>query len=244
MNAVLGALSSAFRDLRETRVLALALLPPIAAIALCATLVWAYSDDWARLVADWIAGASWLAWIREWGLDWIFIWGSGIIAVAALIPVMLITAVVVTGIIAMPVIVPLVAGRNYPRLERRRGGTVAGSVWHALSTSFVFVALWLATLPLWLTGIGALVLPPVLSAYFNQRMFRYDALAEHASAAEYGAVVRGARARLFLLGLALAFLYAVPVFNLVVPILSALAFTHFCLGELARLRQAGADRGS
>jgi CysZ protein len=87
-------------------------------------------------------------------------------------------------------------------------------------------------------------LPLVLSAYFNQRMFRYDALAEHASAAEYDAVVRGARARLFLLGLALAFLYAVPVFNLVVPILSALAFTHFCLGELARLRQAGADRGS
>jgi hypothetical protein len=25
-----------------------------------------------------------------------------------------------------------------------------------------------------------------------------------------------------------------------VPILSALAFTHFCLGELARLRQTGA----
>jgi hypothetical protein len=240
MNAVLDALGSAFRDLREGRVLALALLPPITAIALCAALVWAYHDDWARLVADWIAGASWLAWVREWGLGSIFVWASGIAAVVALIPVALITAVVATGIIAMPVIVPLVAERHYPRLERRKGGTVAGSAWHALATSVIFAVLWLATLPLWLTGVGALLLPPLLSAYFNQRMFRYDALAEHASAGEYEAVVRGSRGRLFLLGLVLAFLYAVPVFNLVVPILSALAFTHFCLGELARLRQTGA----
>lgn len=237
MNAVLDALRSAFRDLREGRVLALALLPPIVAIALCAALVWAYHGDWARLVADWIAGASWLAWVREWGLGSIFIWASGIAAIAALIPVMLITALVATGIIAMPVIVPLVGGRRYPRLERRRGGTLAGSAWHAAATIVIFAVLWLATLPLWLTGVGALILPPLLSAYFNQRMFRYDALAEHASAAEYEAVVRGARGRLFLLGLALALLYAIPIFNLLVPVLSALAFTHLCLGELARLRQ-------
>jgi len=230
------ALRRAFHDLREARVLALALLPPIVAIVLCVALAWAWADDWARLVADWIAGASWLAWVRDWGMDSVLVWGSGIVAVAALIPIMLITAVVVTGILVMPVIVPLVGERHYPRLERRMGGTVAGSAWHALATTFVFMVLWLVTLPLWLTGIGALILPPLLSAYFNQRMFRYDALAEHASAAEYDAIVRGARGRLFLLGLLLAFFYAVPVFNLLVPVLSALAFTHFCLGELARLR--------
>jgi CysZ protein len=240
MNAVLDALRSAFRDLREGRVLALALLPPMVAIALCATLVWAYAGDWARLVADWIAGASWLAWVREWGLGSIFIWASGIAAVAALLPVLLITALVVTGIIAMPVIVPLVGERYYPRLDRRKGGTIAGSAWHALAATFVFMVLWLVTLPLWLTGIGALILPPLLSAYFNQRMFRYDALAEHASAGEYEAVVRGSRGRLFLLGLALAALYYVPLLNLLVPVLSGLAFTHLCLGELARLRQTGA----
>jgi uncharacterized protein involved in cysteine biosynthesis len=56
--------------------------------------------------------------------------------------------------------------------------------------------------------------------------------------------VRRAGGRLFLLGLVLAFLYAVPLLNLLVPVLSALAFTHLCLGELARLRQAGAHHGS
>jgi CysZ protein len=244
MNAVLDALRSACRDLREGRVLALALLPPLVAIALCTALAWAYADAWARLVADWIAGASWLAWVRDWGLGSIFIWASGIAAVAALLPVLLITALVATGIIAMPVIVPLIGERHYPQLERRKGGSVAGSTWHAFATVVIFAVLWLATLPLWLTGVGALILPPLLSAYFNQRMFRYDALAEHASAVEYKAVVRSARGRLFLLGLVLAVLYAVPVFNLVVPILSALAFTHLCLGELARLRQGSVNRES
>jgi len=134
--------------------------------------------------------------------------------------------------------VPFVGERHYPRLEQRRGGTVAGSVWNAVAAITVFAALWLVTLPLWLTGIGALLLPPLISAHFNQRMFRYDALAEHASAAEHEAIVRGAGGRLYLLGLALALLYAIPIFNLVVPVLSGLAFTHVCLGELQRLRAA------
>lgn len=237
MSLVLSALSNALRDLREPRILALALVPPLAAIAVWAVLAWAYADDWARWVADWIATTPWLTWIRDLGLSFILIWASGIAAFALLIPVMLVTAVLVAGLIAMPVIVPLVGERDFPRIERRRGGSVAGSLWNALSTTAVFTALWLVTLPLWLTGIGALVLPPLLSAYLNQRMFRYDALAEHASAGEYEMIVRGAGGRLFLLGLLLAALYYVPLVNLVVPVLSGLAFTHLCLAELARLRQ-------
>jgi hypothetical protein len=36
----------------------------------------------------------------------------------------------------------------------------------------------------------------------------------------------------------LALLYYVPVVNLVAPVYSGLAFTHYCLRELARLRNA------
>ena len=244
MTEVVIALRRALNDLREPRVLALALVPPIAAIALCAVLAWAYADDWAQMISGWIEGTSWLAWLREWSLDGAVVWGSGILAVAALIPLVLITAVVVTEIFVMPVIVPLVGARYFPRLERRRGGTVAGSAWHALVTTVVFALLWLVTLPLWFTGVGALLVPPLLSAWFNQRMFRYDALAEHASAVEIDRVVRAARGRLLLLGLLLAGLYYVPLFNLLVPVLSGLAFTHLCLGELARLRQGSVIRES
>jgi len=241
MSPVITALLSSLRDLREPRVLALALVPPLAAILVWAGLAWVFAGDWARLVANWIATTPWLAWVRDWGLSWVFVWGSGIAAVALLLPLMLITALLVTDLVAMPVIVALVGDRQYPRLERRTGGTVAGSIWNAAKAVVLFVLLWVVTLPLWLTGIGALALPVLLSAHFNQRLFRYDALAEHASVEEFARILRTPRGDLFLLGILLSLLLTVPLVNLLVPVLSALAFTHLCLAELARLRQVQRD---
>lgn len=237
MGEALTALTRAFGDLREPRVLALGLLPPVAALAVWAVLAWTLADDWARLVADWIAGTSWLTWLRDLGLSSLLIWGSGIAALALLLPIMLITALIVTEIAAMPLIVPLVGRRHFPQLALRKGGTVAGSIANAVKAIAVFAALWLVSLPLWFTGIGALLLPPLISAGFNQRMFRYDALSEHASADEYKAVISAAGGKLFLLGLMLALMYAIPIVNLAVPVLSGLAFTHLCLAELERLRR-------
>jgi len=236
MSAVFNAMGGALRDLREPRILALGLLPPLAAILVWAGLAWAFADGWARLVADWIANTPWLTWVGNWGLASVFIWGSGIAAIMLLLPVMLITAVLVTDLVAMPVIVPLVGDRYYPRLERRTGGTVAGSIWNAAKAVALFALLWVVTLPLWLTGIGALVLPLLLSAHFNQRLFRYDALAEHASAEEFARILRTSRGDLFLLGILLSLLLTVPLVNLLVPVLSALAFTHYCLARLERVR--------
>jgi uncharacterized protein involved in cysteine biosynthesis len=237
VNAVISAITAAIRDLRHPRMLAIMMIPPLAALVVWGLLVWLLSDDWARWVADWIATSPWLTWVGNLGLSSAFIWASGIMAFALLLPVMLITAVLVAEIVAMPVIVPWVAERRFPGLERRKGGTLVGSALNATTTIAVFAALWIVTLPLWFTGIGALVLAPALSAYLNQRLFRYDALADHASVEEYREILARARGRLFVLGLMLAVLYYVPFVNLAAPMVSALAFTHFCLGELAELRR-------
>jgi uncharacterized protein involved in cysteine biosynthesis len=243
MNAVIQALSKAASDFWQPRILALALVPPLVAIAVWVGLAWFFADDWARAVTAWIANTSWLAWVRDWGLSSLVVWASGLGAIALMLPIALITAVLVTDVFAMPVIVPFVGDRYHPSLERRKGGTVAGSLWNATVAIVVFIVLWLASLPLWFTGIGALLLPPLISAYFNQRMFRYDALAEHADAEEYRAILRGAGGRLYLLGLLLSIALWVPFVNLAVPVLSALAFTHLGLAELARLRQRSVDGG-
>jgi len=42
---------------------------------------------------------------------------------------------------------------------------------------------------------------------------------------------------MYLLGVMLALLYYVPLLNLLVPVLSGLAFTHFGLAQLQELRQ-------
>jgi hypothetical protein len=153
------------------------------------------------------------------------------------LPIVLITSMLVAEVVAMPVVVPWLAARRFPGLEARKGGTMAGSAFNAAGAIVVFLILWVVTLPLWFTGIGALVLPPLLAGFLNQRLFRYDALAEHASADEYRAVLARAGGRLYLLGVLLAFVYYIPIVNLAAPVLSALAFTHFCLAELARFRQ-------
>ena len=81
MHPVIAALGAAVRDLREPRVLALALVPPLVAIAVWIALAWAFADDWARWVAAAIAGTPWLTWLNDWGLASVLIWASGIAAV-------------------------------------------------------------------------------------------------------------------------------------------------------------------
>ena len=164
---------------------------------------------------------------------------SAVFVFALVVAATLVTAMLITELVAMPVIVSLVE-RQYVHLEKEKSASVLGSIGNAAFAIGAFGVLWLVTLPLWLTGLGAFIVPPLLSAYLNQRLFRYDALADHASREEYATIVAGAKGRLFGLGLALSFVYYIPLVNLIAPVLSGLAFTHLCLTELERVRGARA----
>ena len=146
-------------------------------------------------------------------------------------------ALTAIAVFAGPVFTRAVEAHCHPALARLAGGTLAGSLANAAIAIVVFVPLWVAAFPLALfppVGITATLL---LNAWLNQRLFRYDALAEHASAAERATVIRSARWRFFGLGLALAPLSFVPFVNLVAPIYAGLAFTCLALDELAGLRR-------
>jgi uncharacterized protein involved in cysteine biosynthesis len=139
----------------------------------------------------------------------------------------------------MPALIRVVAERDYPHLKREAGGGLVGSLWNAAIAIIVFVALWLVTLPLWLFGVGFIV-PFVAAAYLNQRLFRYDAIAEHASADEMAELFRNDRGGWWGLGLLTGLLQFVPLLNLLSPVLAALAFIHY---GLARLKQKRAATG-
>jgi len=136
----------------------------------------------------------------------------------------------------MPAMAAHVGARDYPGLVHRKGGTFAGSLWNALAALVLFGSLFAVSLPLWLIPLLWPVLPIALFGYFNQRVFRYDALAEHATAAEIAEVVRRHRGELFLLGVALALIGHVPVLGLFMPVYGGLAFVHFGLSRLGELR--------
>jgi CysZ protein len=235
---ILTAFVRALRDLMHPRVLAVLFLPMVGAIALWSVLGFVFWDTWSASVRALIDGTSAGRWLIAHGASWVGASAAAVGVIALILPAMLVTALVVTEVVAMPVIVSVVS-RRYPALAARGGGTTIGSVFNAIAAFSIFAVLWLVSLPLWLTGIGAIVLPALISAYLNQRLFRYEALAEHASRDEYRILVRRSRGQLFQMGLVLALLYYVPFVNLIAPIVAGLAFTHLCLGELERLRNPG-----
>jgi CysZ protein len=147
-----------------------------------------------------------------------------------------VTALAITGIFAMPLMVSQVASTYFPQLERKRGGTNAGSVANTVVAIAAYCVAWVLTLPLWLIAPLALVLPVLLAAFLNQRLFRYDALAEHASREEYPRVVAHARLNLYILGIIAGLLQFVPLLNLLSPVYIGLAFAHLCLAELEQAR--------
>jgi len=227
--AIAGALRRALPILLTARIIGLATLPLVAAAFVwLAIAIFAWDPLTAKLV-ELLGGDQSSLWRRV-AADFAALLMFAALAIA--------TALAAIAILTMPVIVKTVASRHFPQLAARRGGSFAGSTRNMLVALLVFVPLWLLTLPL-------LALPPLyvaasllLNAWLSQRMFRYDALAEHASRDEIAAIVRERGTRLLMLGLALSPLSLIPLVNiLVLPIYAGIAFTELCLAELAQRRE-------
>lgn len=238
MSEIIIAVGAAFRDLRAPRILAVLLLPMAGAIVLWTVLSLLYWDTWSAWLGGLAAGTAAGRWLEGIGAAWILDTLTALGVIALVIPATLITALIINEIVVMPTIVSHIGGRYFPHLDKRAGGTMVGSLFNALMSISVFAVLWIITLPLWLTGLGAVLVPVLLSAYLNQRLLRYDALSEHADRQEYARILARAKGRLYGLGIVLALLYYIPLVNLIAPVASGLAYTHLCLAELSRLRSA------
>ena len=236
MTPILNALSRAFRDLFQFKILWLVAWPILAAVLLWLILgvaFWGVFSDWIASGLTAIGMQTWLDGVEP---RWV---ASGIQAVVHLllfVPLVFMTALVLTALFAMPALIRLVAERDYPGLQRANGGGVVGNLLNALLAVSVFIAIWVLTLPLWLIGIGVVV-PFVAAAYLNQRLFRFDALAEHASREEMQTLFALHRSSWWGLGLLTGLLQFLPLLNLFAPVLTALAFIHFGLARLEKMRR-------
>ncbi|HSF48126.1 MAG TPA: EI24 domain-containing protein [Burkholderiales bacterium] len=239
MQDVMQALARALRSLLHVRMLALSLLPMLLALALWGALTAIFWNDWIAYAIAALTNTSVADWLARWDLQRVTGYAAVLLILLLLFPLALATALLIAAIFLMPIIVSFVAKQKHPGLEKKQGGTVAGSLWNAAVSVVVFGALWLATLPVYLLGPLAIVIPALLSAYLNQRLFRYDALAEHASSEEIKAVIERSGGSMYLLGGAAGLLNFVPLLNLLTPTFTGLAFAHFCLEQLERVRRAG-----
>lgn len=223
---VVPALLRAVPVFFSARLLALVVLPLVAA-----TFAW--------IVVAWLAWEPLVRWLSQSLFAWSDRFGpvaAGVLAAVMLMFAAVLTALVAIAVLAMPVIVEAVAARDFAELERRRGGTFAGSLINALVAVAGFVPMWLLALPLLVFPPAYVIANILLNAWLNRRLLPYDALALHADPDELRTVIRSARGRLFGLGLAIAPLSLVPFVNLFASLFAGIAFTYVCLDELAALR--------
>lgn len=236
MTPILDALARAFRDLFQFKVLWIVIWPIMAAVLLWLAMGAIFWD----IFSGWIAGGLTAIGIQSWleGVEprWIATGIQAVLHLILFVPLVFVTALVITALFAMPALIGLVADRAYPQLKRESGSSVTGNLLNALLAIGVFIAIWVFTLPLWLVGVGV-VIPFIAAAYLNQRLFRYDALAEHASPEEMQTLFSKHQSSWWGLGLITGLLQFVPLLNLLAPVLTALAFIHFGLARLAELRQ-------
>jgi CysZ protein len=238
MERIFAALLKGLASLMHPRMLWLMVWPILVALAIWATLAalyWSQAITWVDLELHQWSAYRWA--LSVWPLALFAAWLGWVLLLFLFVPVVLVTAVLIISVFSMPAMVTHVGEREYSGLARRKGGTFAGSLWNAVAALLIFMLLLAVTLPLWLIPLLWPVLPIALFGYFNQRVFRYDALAEHGTAGEIAGVIARHRGEMFLLGVALALIGHLPLIGLVMPVYGGLVFIHYGLARLGELRE-------
>jgi hypothetical protein len=260
---VTSALRAAAGMLRPA-VLGLTLAPPVLAVLLLAALGQAGWDATVGGLAGWLDGIGPLHAlgdrIGDRGWYWMRQAAAAVVVLAVAVPAVGIAVLLAASLAMTPLLTAGVARRRFPALEKRHGG----SFWQSLRWSFrsagAALLVLAVSLPLWLAPPLMLVISPLVWGWLTYRVMVFDALAEHASAAERAAILRRHRWPLLAMGTVCGLLGAVPAmtwvsglwfvaaFVVLAPLavwlyaavlaFSALWFAEYALAVLHRMRMA------
>ena len=266
MQGVLESFWRACATCLHPRVMLWSLLPLLLACGLVGLTGWAFWEpalDAVRAGLNaWSLSDAVFRWLHSVGAPQLRAMVAPMVVVALSVPVVLLLTLLLVAAFAAPAVVRLVAARRYPTLQARQGASWAmGLLWSLACTVAALVALVLS-IPLWLVPPLVLVLPPLIWGWLTCRVFGFDVLAYHASAAERRTVLRSRRWPLLAMGVLCGYFGALPSLLwaagsaalLLAPLLVLVAvwlytvifvfaacwFAHFCLAELQRLRDAQA----
>jgi CysZ protein len=236
MISILDALAQALKSLFSFRMIWLMVWPVLTSLifwGVLAIVFWTPITDLFLQLLSYLHLETWLTGIKP---AWVAAGIHALLVLLAFVPLVMFSALLLTSIFAVPVMLKQVSQSHYPALERRHGGSIVGSLANAFIGTFVYVGLWIVTLPAWLLGPIAAIIPFIAAGYLNQRLFRYDALSEHADSAELKKVIEDNKGQLWGLGIVLGLVQYVPILNFFAPVFTGLAFVHFCLAKLCLTR--------
>lgn len=264
MRPVLNAFGRALFSQLHIRMLLLSVLPFVLSIAVWGVVLWLYLQSMIDTLQNYFVENDGfrvtnelLLWLGMGALKTVVV---PLIAMWILLPLMILTALIFVGMMAMPVISRHVGSRQYQGLETRKGGTFFGSLWMSTSSFTIFLVLWLLTLPLSLIPPLTFVIQPLLWGWLTYRVMAYDALADYADPEERKFILRTHRCQLLAIGAMTGAMGAAPTllwlggaFSVIffpvlaagaiwlyvlVFIFSGLWFQHYCMDALRRHRAA------
>lgn len=262
MNLFLDSFWRALAYCVRPRVIALSFLPLVLMVALAMGLGYFYWEgalDWVRetLEASSIVNSMW-SWLEGVGAGGLKMVLAPLIVIFAITPVIVVLSLLVVAVMMTPALTSLVAERRFPQLERKHGGSVAGSVIWSLGSTLLALIAMVVSIPLWLIPPLILVLPPLIWGWLTYRVMAFDAMAEHASQEERAEIFRRHRGWLLGIGVFCGYLGAAPtliwasgallaaMFVILVPLaiwlytlvfaFSSLWFAHYSLAALQVLR--------
>jgi CysZ protein len=239
MTSIADSLFYALRNVLHPRMLWLMVWPLVLALGIWGVVAIVFWAQLALTIAGWLqAGVGYLPYVSQWDLTDVTLFVAKGLILLMLIPLIQLTALMILSIFGLPSMVAYAAGRTFPALEQRHGGSLAGSVWNSIVALAGMVGLGLASIPLWIFPPLWPIIPVAIIGWVNQRVLRYDALAEHADANEMRQVVAGHRGALYLLGVILALAAFIPILGFFVPVLLGLSFVHYLLSALQAQREA------
>ncbi|ASD63992.1 hypothetical protein B9G79_10640 [Bdellovibrio bacteriovorus] len=238
MKNIFRALKQAFESLLRLRMFLLILGPPVATVFVLLVLFIVYWSAWTAGVAGLIGNLWGFQWVQQvTGLTDLSLWLAMLFLVMIFIPLAYVISVLIVSVFVMPIVLKWVGDQDFRNLEKRRGGTVVGSVWNTLKATILFVVGFMVTLPLWLIPGCQLVVPLVLTAWLNKKVFLYDVLQDYASKEERKSIESEESGSLYLMGLLLGLLSYIPLAFFFVPIISALSYTYYGLNALEDRRK-------
>lgn len=264
MHPVVRACVRAIRSQLHVRMLLLTFMPFMVAISVLGVMLWLGLQPLMDILQQYFSAHDGF----RLSSDTLAMFGMGavktlivpLLAMWMLLPLMIVTALLLIGLIVMPVIGSHVGRHHFPALDQRKGGTLWGSIRISLTSFVAFVLMWLATLPLGLFPPLLFAVQALLWGWLTSRVMVYDALASHASVQERIALSKkhawpllvigiaggalGTLPTLFWLGGVLSFVL-LPVLATVsiwlyvlVFVFTGLWFQYYCLDALEKMRQS------
>ena len=267
MSSILDAFWRAAAYCLHPRVILWSLLPLALAGGATALLGWLYWESAVAAVRasleQWSLIATLMQWLDSIGAQALHALIAPLIVVALAVPVIVVASLLLVATLMTPAIVKLVATRRFAQLERKRGGGWFQSLAWSLACTLAALAALVLSIPLWFVPPLVLVLPPLIWGWLTYRVFAFDVLAAHASAAERRQILHEQRWPLLAIGVVCGYLGAAPsllwaagaatlIFAPVLVVASvwlytlvfafaAAWFAHFALGALQRLRATSAQ---